>query len=165
MISLILLLLLVVGCESSTCPEITDSNIRDLVNGYTDSSHACGDIGDWNTSRVTTLSETFRGARSFNGDLSNWDVSKVTSLYRTFYEAFWGFNGDLSNWDVSKVTSLYQTFGNARSFNGDLSNWDVSKVTSLEGTFDYATSFNGDCLLYTSPSPRDRTRSRMPSSA
>ena len=24
---------------------------------------------------------------------------------------------------------------------------------------------NGDCLLYTSPSPRDRTRSRMPSSA
>ena len=31
-----------------------------------------------------------------------------------------------------------------------------------------ATAFNGDsyvCLLYTSPSPRDRTRSRMPSSA
>ena len=28
----------------------------------------------------------------------------------------------------------------------------------------YGTSFYG-CLLYTSPSPRDRTRSRMPSSA
>ena len=26
-------------------------------------------------------------------------------------------------------------------------------------------TFYGDCLLYTSPSPRDRTRSRMPSSA
>ena len=26
-------------------------------------------------------------------------------------------------------------------------------------------SLIGDCLLYTSPSPRDRTRSRMPSSA
>ena len=25
--------------------------------------------------------------------------------------------------------------------------------------------FNNGCLLYTSPSPRDRTRSRMPSSA
>ena len=25
--------------------------------------------------------------------------------------------------------------------------------------------YNYDCLLYTSPSPRDRTRSRMPSSA
>ena len=27
------------------------------------------------------------------------------------------------------------------------------------------TMYNMDCLLYTSPSPRDRTRSRMPSSA
>ena len=27
------------------------------------------------------------------------------------------------------------------------------------------TDRNGICLLYTSPSPRDRTRSRMPSSA
>ena len=26
-------------------------------------------------------------------------------------------------------------------------------------------AFNATCLLYTSPSPRDRTRSRMPSSA
>ena len=26
-------------------------------------------------------------------------------------------------------------------------------------------TFNGDCLLYTSPSPRDTRRSRMPSSA
>ena len=28
-----------------------------------------------------------------------------------------------------------------------------------------ATEVNNTCLLYTSPSPRDRTRSRMPSSA
>ena len=26
-------------------------------------------------------------------------------------------------------------------------------------------AYTSDCLLYTSPSPRDRTRSRMPSSA
>ena len=30
---------------------------------------------------------------------------------------------------------------------------------------DYAIMVNQPCLLYTSPSPRDRTRSRMPSSA
>ena len=30
---------------------------------------------------------------------------------------------------------------------------------------DKSTTRLGDCLLYTSPSPRDRTRSRMPSSA
>ena len=29
----------------------------------------------------------------------------------------------------------------------------------------YVTAENYSCLLYTSPSPRDRTRSRMPSSA
>ena len=37
------------------------------------------------------------------------------------------------------------------------------------GTFDQVFNFalrnTGNCLLYTSPSPRDRTRSRMPSSA
>ena len=32
-----------------------------------------------------------------------------------------------------------------------------------EGTVDISNDIN--CLLYTSPSPRDRTRSRMPSSA
>ena len=30
---------------------------------------------------------------------------------------------------------------------------------------DYFKALYWDCLLYTSPSPRDRTRSRMPSSA
>ena len=44
---------------------------------------------------------------------------------------------------------------------------DLSGVTNMSDMFTYAESFNGDisCLLYTSPSPRDRTRSRMPSSA
>ena len=35
-------------------------------------------------------------------------------------------------------------------------------VDPLDGTTNY---LHGYCLLYTSPSPRDRTRSRMPSSA
>ena len=36
---------------------------------------------------------------------------------------------------------------------------DIASVTEITGRVD------GNCLLYTSPSPRDRTRSRMPSSA
>ena len=35
----------------------------------------------------------------------------------------------------------------------------VSQAVNFQGTWIY------NCLLYTSPSPRDRTRSRMPSSA
>ena len=37
------------------------------------------------------------------------------------------------------------------------------KVAYIEGNRDHPV--NKGCLLYTSPSPRDRTRSRMPSSA
>ena len=51
---------------------------------------------------------------------------------------------------------------------------DESDYTSLIAITEKLTGFNIDtikvtdynaCLLYTSPSPRDRTRSRMPSSA
>ena len=38
------------------------------------------------------------------------------------------------------------------------------KVETQEQLNDYDVLYTG-CLLYTSPSPRDRTRSRMPSSA
>ena len=37
------------------------------------------------------------------------------------------------------------------------------KISKFENA--YMEEINNSCLLYTSPSPRDRTRSRMPSSA
>ena len=44
-----------------------------------------------------------------------------------------------------------------------------SMITDLESQFpgikDRLCDENGDCLLYTSPSPRDKRQSRMPSSA
>ena len=36
---------------------------------------------------------------------------------------------------------------------------------TVHGKFQKPVDVASDCLLYTSPSPRDRTRSRMPSSA
>ena len=41
----------------------------------------------------------------------------------------------------------------------------VKLLGLLESLFSYCCSCVKCCLLYTSPSPRDRTRSRMPSSA
>ena len=44
----------------------------------------------------------------------------------------------------------------------------VSVITGGHGLRRFLSDLSGDpegCLLYTSPSPRDRTRSRMPSSA
>ena len=43
--------------------------------------------------------------------------------------------------------------------------WDVSLYMESLLNFYYLLMAIYGCLLYTSPSPRDRTRSRMPSSA
>ena len=53
-------------------------------------------------------------------------------------------------------------------FSGNLMNREVITISRVEPIETYPEEdpmkFKG-CLLYTSPSPRDRTRSRMPSSA
>ena len=41
----------------------------------------------------------------------------------------------------------------------------VTVFVEVQARFDERTNLYWGCLLYTSPSPRDRTRSRMPSSA
>ena len=41
----------------------------------------------------------------------------------------------------------------------------IEKITSEHGPIDIAVANAGICLLYTSPSPRDKRQSRMPSSA
>ena len=41
----------------------------------------------------------------------------------------------------------------------------TAQSTMLEQGASYSLSISSGCLLYTSPSPRDRTRSRIPSSA
>ena len=48
----------------------------------------------------------------------------------------------------------------AQKFGGDMELWD-----RLESRVDHATAGLIVCLLYTSPSPRDLSTSRMPSSA
>ena len=54
-----------------------------------------------------------------------------------------------STWDVSKA--------NWKFFSKQINNYNSNNIATLLSTY--------ACLLYTSPSPRDRTRSRMPSSA
>ena len=43
--------------------------------------------------------------------------------------------------------------------------WNVIWLGTIKGMESTIVPQNNICLLYTSPSPRDRTRSRMPSSA
>ena len=51
------------------------------------------------------------------------------------------------------------------SFQNNTSSSLQSGINSLATGALLNTAYNNYCLLYTSPSPRDRTRSRMPSSA
>ena len=59
--------------------------------------------------------------------------------------------------------------GNSLNFSNDVTGLGVAeKISKSLAKQAMVISVNGelkDCLLYTSPSPRDRTRSRMPSSA
>mgnify|MGYP003312798279 CR=1 FL=1 len=74
---------------------------------------------------------------------------------------------------ISKVTMLkvaklaiIETMGETRTLDVEVT-WDSKLGDDLElDSLDMVELVMFlDCLLYTSPSPRDRTRSRMPSSA
>ena len=55
---------------------------------------------------------------------------------------------------MKTLSSAIANAGNNEDFNQDMNTVNVKTITVDEG-----------CLLYTSPSPRDRQKSRMPSSA
>ena len=66
-----------------------------------------------------------------------------------------------SNKDINKAQSLAGGLVSIAYFESLMSDGVSARVTFN----DTGTSKGGDCLLYTSPSPRDATLSRMPSSA
>ena len=60
------------------------------------------DIGKWDTSSVTDMSNMFRYANNFNQDISKWDTLNVTNMKYMFLNAN-NFNGDIGGWDTSNV--------------------------------------------------------------
>ena len=60
---------------------------------------------------------------------------------------------------IDTIVDMGDTFDNRRNI--DLATLEWSK----KNYYDRLQAMGITCLLYTSPSPRDRTRSRMPSSA
>ena len=73
---------------------------------------------------------------------------------------FPGEEGKLRSLDVFRTGHV--TYG-MREFYGNKDTTNYEEITHYFLIPHYPD--NRDCLLYTSPSPRDRTRSRMPSSA
>ena len=103
------------------------------------------------------IGEPQRAAEWLHGKLSGKE--KVMGFGHRVYR-----NGD------SRVPAMRQALAAVAALR-DGQNWvDIYSVlesamyaaTRIRPNLDFPT---GPCLLYTSPSPRDRTRSRMPSSA
>ena len=88
--------------------------------------------------------------------------------FATFYAAANGGNS-ISDIDVFSVTNGLETVTVETPYDYNLA-LGIRKIARFgyenrANTFYDGTEESWSCLLYTSPSPRDRTRSRMPSSA
>ena len=113
----------------------------------------------------------------------HWEVSRLKNVARLVYGdslaassrrngdiPVYGSNGKVGLHDMPNTEGPVVIVGRKGSF-GRV-NFSGSPVFAIDTTFfvdGRSTSVNlrllYHCLLYTSPSPRDRTRSRMPSSA
>ena len=70
----------------------------------------------------------------------------------------WGNKDDKTSAGTIAITTAGVVTGTSTNFDPELQVGDYLKEAGGQ-------EFICTCLLYTSPSPRDRTRSRMPSSA
>ena len=108
--------------------------------------------------------------------LHSHTTAEVFLIYSGSWRFYWGADGRneiiLSKGDIiSMPTNMFRGFENAGDEEGlifvVLGNDDPGIITWVPNVLIKAkeTGLALFCLLYTSPSPRDRTRSRMPSSA
>ena len=74
-------------------------------------------------------------------------------------------NEHLASYDELYQDGVIQITDLAYAFSGTDTSTVTFNMTKDGAPFDAREADNLACLLYTSPSPRDRTRSRMPSSA
>ncbi|MFX1397673.1 MAG: BspA family leucine-rich repeat surface protein [Promethearchaeota archaeon] len=110
---------------------------------YCRSISKIGGMNEWNTSKVTKMSEMFYRADSFNQYIGDWDVSSVTDMCFMFYRAD-SFNRYIGDWDVSSVTNMSGMFYFAFTFNQDIGGWNVSNVIDMSAMFAVAETFNQD---------------------
>ena len=125
----------------------SDDDMKKAVSAWKTDSGAAdqtyGPIKDWDTSKVTDMSDLFYLADAFNADIGDWDVAAVTDMSNMFRFAE-TFNQDIGDWDVSAVTDMSFMFYHAIVFNQKIGDWDVSAVTDMTRMLMSALPFNQD---------------------
>lgn len=108
-------------------------------------------IGNWNTSKVTTMASMFHAAHKFNQNIGAWDVSKVTDMSYMLgsstpvpvpYIFNNGGSSSINNWNTGLVTNMGNMFRNNPGFNQPVGNWNVSNVTTFANFMQPQTSAN-----------------------
>ena len=112
-----------------------------------------------NITSAVNMSSMFAGAGgdtyvSFNRPIGNWNTSKVTNMSNMFGKSGNGnhaFNQYIGDWNTSSVTDMSSMFkagqvasSSASQFNQDISKWDVSKVTDFSFMLAARQFNNGD---------------------
>jgi surface protein len=106
-----------------------------MISMFANATAFNGDVSDWDTGSVTTMSGMFANATAFNGDVSDWDTGSVTDMSGMFSGAE-AFNGDVSGWDTGSVTYMNSMFSGATAFNQSLGAWDISEVIDMSNMLD-----------------------------
>ena len=119
--------------------------------------------------KITSFNETDDGRYLviING-ISRFNINKeieTNKLYRICDVNYEKYNRDLDDkvekFELKDLDKIFKDLKNLFEKKGFLVDWSSLKKENFSNTLNTLSI----CLLYTSPSPRDRTRSRMPSSA
>ena len=139
-------------CIRDSASEISSEN-GGSVNALCFNASNAESLSDYGVSKIIN---------SKNEELKNFDPSNYSKCITEV------FNNEKCNLLVLSSSSNSKHIGGILSVLTDASYVTnvISKLTIGEKMTVVRNTFtNKACLLYTSPSPRDRTRSRMPSSA
>ena len=149
---------------------INNTDINTRIGWYSKSSAENSDDGSWSGNPLNF--PIIQGADICGiivGAGKSVDKKRIGErvIVRTMQEV--PFNHDsYSSWTVgSECNGGFAQYTSIRSSEAFsiISNWSDVELGSIPCAYSTAEGLLYRCLLYTSPSPRDRTRSRMPSSA
>ena len=125
--------------------------------------------GDYVLVENSQIESSFAEIRKRNGKTSKFDQNKITNaIYKALIATNQGdrpLAEELANGVLEKLAD--QGFSTTKTPSVEDIQDMVESTLIEQGHSEIAKAYilYRHCLLYTSPSPRDRTRSRMPSSA